>query len=90
MITPADLLEISREALVLSLLLSAPILGAALLTGAITALLQSLFKVSEPALTYVPRIVAVAVALLAAAPWLGARVVGFTERVWSLIQAVTL
>ena len=89
MTTPADLFEIAREGLVLVLLLSLPVLGAALLTGVLTAILQAFSKVQEPALTYVPRIVAVTLAVIAAAPWLGGRVVGFAERVWSLMQVVT-
>ncbi|MCP4600570.1 MAG: hypothetical protein GY847_08575 [Proteobacteria bacterium] len=88
MIFPLDLLDIAREALLLALLLSLPILGAAFAAGLITALLQALTKISEPALTHVPRIAAVTLAALIAAPWISLRVANFTERVWSLIQAI--
>jgi flagellar biosynthesis protein FliQ len=43
-------------------------------------------KVSEPVLTYVPRIIAVVLAVLLAGPWIGGRVAVFAERVWSMIQ----
>ncbi|MCP4675640.1 MAG: flagellar biosynthetic protein FliQ [Deltaproteobacteria bacterium] len=85
---PVDLFDVAREALVLVLLLSIPILGAALVAGLATAALQTLTRVSEPALTHVPRIVAVAAAVLIAAPWISARVAGFADRVWSLVHAV--
>ncbi len=85
---PADLFDIAREALVLILILSMPILGAALLAGLIAAALQTLTRVSEPVLTHVPRIVGVAVAVLVAAPWISSRVIGFTNRVWSLVQVI--
>ncbi len=88
MILPLDLFDIAREALVLALLLSMPIIGAAFFAGLITALLQSLTKVSEPALTHVPRIAAVALVVLFTAPWISERVSGFAERIWSLVQAI--
>ncbi len=88
MIHPADLLEIAREALVLSVILSLPIIGAAFVAGLISSSLQALTRVSEPALTNVPRIASVALAVWITAPWIGGRVAGFAERVWILVQAV--
>ena len=85
---PGELMEVAREGLILSLFLSLPILGAALIAGLLTTVLQMFTKVSEPALTYVPRIIAVVLAVLLAGPWIGARVAGFAERVWSMIQVV--
>ncbi len=90
MIHPADLLEIAREALVLSVILSLPVIGAAFIAGLVSACLQALTRVSEPALTNVPRIAAVALAVWIAAPWMGGRVAGFAERVWILVQTVHL
>jgi flagellar biosynthesis protein FliQ len=85
---PADLIEVAREGLILALLLSLPILGAALIAGLLTTLLQMVTKVSEPVLTYVPRIVAVVLAVILVGPWMGGRLANFAERVWSMIQAV--
>ncbi len=85
---PADLFDVAREGLVLALFLSLPILAAAFAAGLLTALLQSLTRISEPALTHVPRIAAVVVAVLISASWISERVAGFAERVWSLVQAV--
>jgi flagellar biosynthetic protein FliQ len=85
---PADLIEVAREGLILALLLSLPILGAALIAGLLTALLQMVTKVSEPVLTYVPRIVAVVLAVIFVGPWMGGRLANFAERIWSMIQVV--
>jgi flagellar biosynthesis protein FliQ len=63
-----------REALVVALLVSAPPLGAALVVGAVTGVLQAATQVQEPAVAVVPRLVAVLVSLAVAAPWIGARV----------------
>ena len=85
---PVYLFDVAREALVLVFYLSMPVLGAALLAGLITSGLQTLTRVSEPVLTHVPRVIAVAAAVLLAAPWISARVAGFADRVWSLVQTV--
>jgi flagellar biosynthesis protein FliQ len=84
--TPADLYDLSREALALALWLSVPILGAALLAAVLTGLLQLYTRMSEPAITQLARIVAVLLATLAAVPWIAGRVTGFATHVWSLVQ----
>jgi type III secretory pathway component EscS len=71
------LLHVGREALLLALLVSAPPLGAALVVGAATGVLQAATQVQEQSLGVVPRLVAVLAALAVAAPWLGAQVVRF-------------
>lgn len=87
---PADLLDIAREALMIAVLLSLPVLGAAFIASFVSAALQTFTKVSEPALSHVPRIVAVGAIVIAAAPWMAARIAGFAERVWSLLHDVQL
>ncbi len=88
MIQPIDVVSIAREALTLVIILSLPVLGAAFLAGLLSAVLQGFTRVAEPALTQVPRIVAVALAVLISAPWIGGRVATFSRHVWSLVQAV--
>lgn len=78
------LLHLSREALGLALLLSAPPLGAALLVGLVTGLLQAVTQVQEQALGAVPRIAAVFAALLLAGPWMGGLLARFAGEVLAL------
>ena len=79
-----SLLHLSREAILLALLLSAPPLGAALLVGMLAGLLQAATQVQDVALAAVPRIAAVLLALAVAGPWIGARLVRFAGEVLSL------
>ena len=88
MMETGDILFLVREAIMLALLMSLPLLGIVLLTSIFTMVIQSLTKVSESALSVVPRILAVMVTLLVAGPWMGSRVAGFAERVWILLQSV--
>jgi len=84
----ATLLHLTREALALALLVSAPPLLAALLVGLVTGLLQAVTQVQEPALGAVPRIAAVLGALVVAGPWMGGRLARFAGEVLTLAAGV--
>jgi type III secretory pathway component EscS len=73
------LLRLGREALVLSLLVSAPPLGAALSVGLLVGTLQAATQVQDPSIAVVPRLCAVIGALVIAAPWIGAHAARFAE-----------
>ena len=68
--TPEFVVSVASGAVKLTLLLSAPLLGVGLLVGLVIAILQATTQVQEMTLTFVPKIVAVLLALLAAAPWM--------------------
>ena len=67
----------SREALRMALLLGGPLLAAALVAGLVINVLQTLTQLHEPVVGLVPRLVAVLVVLLAILPWLVSRWVSF-------------
>ncbi len=68
----------SREALWMSLLLGGPLLAVALLAGLVINVLQTVTQLHEPVVGLVPRLVAVLLVLLAILPWLVGRWVSFT------------
>ncbi|ACL64093.1 type III secretion protein, HrpO family [Anaeromyxobacter dehalogenans 2CP-1] len=82
------LLHLGREALLLVLVLSAPPLGAALLVGLVTGVLQAATQVQEQTLGVVPRLVAVVISLAIAAPWIGARAVRFAADCFALVPRI--
>jgi flagellar biosynthesis protein FliQ len=82
------LLSLGREALVVSLLVSAPPLLAALAVGIVTGVLQAATQVQEPTVAVVPRLAAVLGALVLAAPWIGARVVRFAGACLELLPRI--
>ena len=79
--TPEFLVTMASEAIKLTLLLSAPLLGVGLLVGLVIAILQATTQVQEMTLTFVPKIVAVLLALLAAAPWMLAKMTSYTSHI---------
>lgn len=82
------LLHLGREALFLVLLVSAPPLGAALLVGLVTGVLQAATQIQEPTVGVVPRLLAVFGALALAGPWIGARVVRFAAQAFELLPRI--
>jgi flagellar biosynthetic protein FliQ len=63
-------LEIGRHALMIGLQLSAPLIIASLVSGVIVSVLLAATQVQEFTLTFVPKIVAVAVAAMVFGPWM--------------------
>ncbi len=82
----ADALEIMQRAISTVLIVSSPIVGAAMLVGVLVALVQALTQVQEMTLTFVPKIVAILISLSLAAPFIGAQIYAFTEQVYSRIE----
>jgi flagellar biosynthesis protein FliQ len=82
------LLHLVREAVWVVLLVSAPPLGAALVVGLATGVLQAATQVQEPTLGVVPRLAAVLCALAVASPLVGARVLRLAEECLALASRV--
>jgi flagellar biosynthesis protein FliQ len=73
----AQVIDWSREALRMALLLGAPALAAALVVGLLVGIGQTLTQLHEPVVALIPRLVAVALVVFAILPWLVSRWVGF-------------
>lgn len=68
----------SREAIRLALMIGGPLLAVALVVGLLVGVGQTLTSLHEPVVGQVPRLVVVAVAVLLLLPWLIGRWVAFT------------
>jgi flagellar biosynthesis protein FliQ len=82
----ADALELLRAAIWTIIIGAGPAVGAAMFVGLIIALLQALTQIQESTLTFVPKIVAVFIALAIDAPFIGGQIHTFTELVYSRIE----
>ncbi len=63
-------LGIGREALLTTVLIAAPLLLGALITGLVVSILQAVTQINEATLTFIPKIGAVVLILLVLAPWM--------------------
>lgn len=78
-------LEIALQAIIVAAKLSAPILIVTLVVGFAISLLQAVTQIQEVTLTFVPKLVAVAIVLLLAGKWMLAEIVGFTTSMYEMI-----
>ncbi|HWP31605.1 MAG TPA: flagellar biosynthesis protein FliQ [Fimbriimonadales bacterium] len=85
----SEVLEIGRQAMNVALQLSLPVLSLTLLAGLIVAIFQAVTQVQEMTLTYVPKILAVIVALLLFGSWMLSTIVSFTAQSFHSIERVT-
>jgi flagellar biosynthetic protein FliQ len=86
--TPTTVVEIGRQAVEVTLLLSAPLLLAALVTGLIVSIFQAATQINEMTLSFIPKLVAMFVALLVAGPWMLTIMVDFMRRLFENIPGM--
>lgn len=77
-----------REGLLLVLLVSAPPLLASLVVGFVVSVLQAVTQIQDQSLTFVPRLAAVMLVLVAMGPMLGAQVVRFSRALWLAMETI--
>lgn len=73
-------LALAREALVLAAALSLPVVAAAALIGLIVSAVQSATSLQDAAVSHLPKLVTVVVAVALAAPWIGRTLLAFATR----------
>ncbi|KIQ02319.1 MULTISPECIES: flagellar biosynthesis protein FliQ [Rhizobium/Agrobacterium group] len=83
----ADALDIMQNAIWTVLIASGPAVSAAMIVGIVIALIQALTQIQETTLTFVPKIIAVMVAVGVSAPFVGAQIGMFTNMVFSRVQS---
>jgi flagellar biosynthesis protein FliQ len=84
----STVLDIGLQGIVLAAKLSAPILITALVIGIAVSLFQSITQMQEVTLTFVPKLVGVAIALLVAGHWMINETVGFTTQLFNQIPTL--
>ncbi|MGQ0527243.1 MAG: flagellar biosynthesis protein FliQ [Alphaproteobacteria bacterium] len=74
-----EIIDVAREALLISIQISAPILMIGLIVGVSIALLQALTQIQEMTLVFVPKILAIFLALFFFMPFMMHTVMDFME-----------
>ena len=84
----AEVLDVGREAIWLTIQLCAPVLIVGLIVGVGIGLLQVLTQIQEQTLVYAPKIVAIFVSLLVFMPMMGALMSGFMQSIAARIASM--
>jgi type III secretion protein S len=84
-VTEAHILYITKEAMLLVLLLSLPPIVVASVLGVIVSLIQAVTQVQEQTLSFAIKLLGVVVTLVATATWLGRELLIYTMRLFDQI-----
>lgn len=85
--TPADAIDVAREAIVVALKLGAPIMLVSLGVGLAISLVQALTQIQEMTLSFVPKIFVIFVTMLLFLPFMLSTLTGFTHELVGRITA---
>lgn len=86
--SPSEVVRIGQEALLMVLLLSAPVLLVAVVVGTVVSLVQAVTQVHEQTLAFLPKLLGVALVLAVAGGWLVEQAVGYAARSFERSAAV--
>lgn len=86
--TPEAIVGLVQQALEVTLLISAPLLLAALITGLVVSVFQAATQINEMTLSFIPKLLAIFAALVLAGPWMLNVIVDFTRRLFSAIPGL--
>lgn len=77
--TPEFVIGFARQSIELALMIAMPMLGIGLLVGILVSVIQAATQIQEMTLTFIPKVVAIFIALLLAFPWMLDKMVTFTR-----------
>jgi len=83
--TPEMVMNIGRQAIEMALILSAPLLLAALVIGLIISIFQAATQINEQTLSFIPKLVGTFIILILAGPWMLQMMVDYIRRLFESI-----
>jgi len=86
----AMVLTMGQEALIMMLMVSAPLLGVVLLVGLLVSLFQAITQIHEATLAFVPKLVAAMAVFAWAGPWMLTTLVDYIRRTIESIPGAVL
>ena len=85
---PTAVVDLGRQALEVTLMVSAPLFIAALVTGLIVSVFQAATQINEATLSFVPKLVVMFVTLLVAGPWMITLMTDYMRRLYEAIPSL--
>ena len=83
--TPEMVVTIGQQALQMTLLISAPLLLAALVMGLLVSIFQAATSINEMTLTFIPKLVVMFIVLILAGPWMIETMTSYMRELFSSI-----
>jgi flagellar biosynthesis protein FliQ len=84
----AMVVDLARQALWITMIVSAPLLGVALAVGLFIGIIQAATSINEMTLSFIPKLAAMGLALLIFGGWQLVTLVDFTRSIFQRIPAL--
>ncbi|MDN4057337.1 flagellar biosynthesis protein FliQ [Massilia sp. YIM B02769] len=81
--TPESVMTLGKQAMEITLLVSAPLLLVALIIGLIVSIFQAATQINEATLSFIPKLVGVFIALVVAGPWMLSVMLDYMRQVFT-------
>jgi flagellar biosynthesis protein FliQ len=85
---PETIMTVSGRALEVTLMISAPLLSVALVTGLIVGAFQAATSINEQTLSFIPKLVALSATLVFAGPWMLKVLLSYTRELFESIPSL--
>jgi flagellar biosynthesis protein FliQ len=86
----ADAIGLGREAIFVTLIVSAPVLILSMAVGLIVSIFQAVTQIQEPTLAFIPKILVAGLAILFFGPFMLAILTDFTSRIFANIAHIPI
>ena len=80
------IINLGQETIKTTAMLAGPMLGGALIIGLIISVLQAITQINEATLTFIPKMIVVAIVVVVAAPWMLDVMSSFTTEIFQNIS----
>jgi len=86
--TPTTVIEIGRQAVEVTILVSLPLFAAALITGLLVSIFQAATQINEATLSFVPKLIIVFITMVVAGPWMLTTLIDYIQRLYGSIPGM--
>jgi flagellar biosynthetic protein FliQ len=86
--TPENVMDLAHKTLLVTSLISAPLLLIALITGLVIGMLQAATQINESTLSFIPKLLMLVLTLFVAGPWILRVLIDFTHDLYAAIPTM--
>ena len=83
--TPEMVMSVAERALVITLMLAAPVLLTSLVTGLVIGAFQAATQINESTLSFIPKLAAITTVLVITGPWMLKVLISYTHELFESI-----
>jgi len=87
-VTPETVITIGQQALWVTMLIAAPLLGSALAVGLLVGMIQAATQINEMTLSFIPKLLVLVMSLVVAGPWMLSIIVNYTKQLIGQIPSL--